>query len=79
MRCFTGDLVGQAVARYDFIVQKYGIATFANFIDRTLPPSGAPLLIVSEKEYICRCYLASWLYQLLLVLCSTKSDVIIND
>ncbi len=49
---YTGDLVGQAVARYDFIVQKYGIATFANFIDRTLPPSGAPLLIVSEKRNI---------------------------
>lgn len=32
---YTGDLVGQALVRYDFIVQKYG---YTDFMDRIVPP-----------------------------------------
>lgn len=34
-----GDLVAQAVARYDYLIQKYGTGTFANFMDRVIDPS----------------------------------------
>jgi hypothetical protein len=40
----NGDLLAQAMARYDYIVKKYGAATFNNFLDRTIPASGAQLI-----------------------------------
>lgn len=40
----NGDLLAQAMARYDYIVKKYGTAMFSNFLDRTIPASGSPLV-----------------------------------
>ncbi len=45
-----GDLVAQAVARYDYIVQKYGIATYANFMERVVGPSPVRQPIVTEHR-----------------------------
>ena len=46
----SGDLVSQAMARYVYILQKYGTVTFTNFIDRTLPPSGIPAVRGDNKQ-----------------------------
>jgi len=46
----SGDLVSQAMARYVYILQKYGTVTFTNFIDRTLPPSGIPAVRGDNRQ-----------------------------
>ncbi len=48
----NGDLLAQAMARYDYIVKKYGTVMFENFLDRTIPPSGAPLVSNSDTNNI---------------------------
>lgn len=40
----NGDLLAQSMARYDYVVMKYGTAMFNNFLDRTIPASGSPLI-----------------------------------
>lgn len=45
----SGNLLYQAIARYDYIAKKYGSDGFTNFINRTLPSSSA-LKLVSRKQ-----------------------------
>jgi|BioPla2DNA2_1021312.scaffolds.fasta_scaffold02796_7 hypothetical protein len=50
----NGDLVAQAVARYDYVVQKYGVATFANFMDRVVAPAPArqPIVVGEHRTML---------------------------
>jgi hypothetical protein len=51
----TGTILEQCAARYDYIVKKYGEATFANFMARTVAPSGANALgkdLSSSSEWL---------------------------
>jgi len=42
----TSQSVAEAIARYDYIIAKYGESSYTNFINRTITPiAGAPYVI----------------------------------
>lgn len=55
-----GSNAEKAVAKYDYVLSKYGTGTYANFMDRAVTPLGSPDLHVSvptESVYLVTTFL----------------------
>lgn len=48
----SGDILDNAIARYDFIVTKYDNTQYPNFINRTYPPSPLQNIALTTRNYL---------------------------
>ena len=46
----VSQTVANAVSKYDYIIHRYGVGSYANFMNRTIPGTNNPVAIVNKQD-----------------------------